>query len=69
MIVVDTSAIVAMAFGEPERASFFKTIHAAEKALISTVSVVEARMVYMSGVASALSCWWTMCCGCRSSKS
>jgi len=45
MIVVDTSAIVAMAFGEPERESFVAAILQADKALISTVSVVEARMV------------------------
>lgn len=45
MIVVDTSAIVAIAFGETERDSFVKTIQEATKALISTVSVVEARMV------------------------
>ena len=45
VIVVDTSAIVAMAFGEPEREAFLQAIQRAEKALISTVSVVEARMV------------------------
>jgi len=45
VIVVDTSAIVAIAFGEPERAVFTQVIMEADKALISTVSVVEARMV------------------------
>ena len=45
MIVVDTSAIVAMAFGEPERDAFAQVIQQADKALISTVSVLEARMV------------------------
>ena len=45
MIVVDTSAIVAMAFGEPERDRFSIAVQRADKALISTVSVVEARMV------------------------
>ena len=45
MIVVDTSAIVAMAFGEPEREVFAQAIQQADKALISTVSVLEARMV------------------------
>ena len=45
MIVVDTSAIVAMAFGEPERGAFAQVIQQADKALISTVSVLEARMV------------------------
>jgi ribonuclease VapC len=45
MIVVDTSAIVAMAFGEPEREVFALAIQQSDKALISTVSVLEARMV------------------------
>lgn len=45
MIVVDTSAIAAIAFGEPERAAFVEAIQQSGKALISTVSVVEARMV------------------------
>ena len=45
MIAVDTSAIVAIAFGEPERALFVRAIEQAGKALISMVSVVEARMV------------------------
>ena len=45
MIVVDTSAIVALAFGEPEREVFTQAIQQADKALVSTVSVVEARMV------------------------
>ncbi len=45
MIVVDTSAIVAIAFAEAEREAFVQAIQQADKALISTVSVVEARMV------------------------
>jgi ribonuclease VapC len=45
MIVVDTSAIVAIAFGEPEREAFVRAIEQSDKALISTVSAVEARMV------------------------
>jgi ribonuclease VapC len=45
MIVVDTSAIMAMVFAEPERFAFSRAIQQADKALISTVSVVEARMV------------------------
>ncbi len=45
MIVIDTSAIVAIALDEPERAGFLRVIESAERALISTVSVVEARMV------------------------
>jgi ribonuclease VapC len=45
VIVVDTSAIVAIALGEPERADFVRIIEQSEKALVSTVSAVEARMV------------------------
>jgi ribonuclease VapC len=45
VIVVDTSAIVAVAFAEPDREAFVQAIQRADKALISTVSVVEARMV------------------------
>lgn len=45
MIVADTSAIVAVAFAEPERDAFVQVLHGAERVLISTVSVVEARMV------------------------
>ena len=45
MIVVDTSAIVAIALGEPEREDFSRVIQKTDAALISTVSIVEARMV------------------------
>ena len=45
MIVVDTSAIVAIAFAEPERTDFLAVIDRADRVLISSVSVVEARMV------------------------
>jgi ribonuclease VapC len=45
VIVVDTSAIVAIAFAEPERKTFVQVIQRADRALISTTSVVEARMV------------------------
>ena len=45
MIVVDTSALVAIAFAEPEREAFVGIIEESGKALISSVSVVEARMV------------------------
>ena len=45
MIVVDTSALVAIAFAEPEREAFIRAIEGSGKALISSVSVVEARMV------------------------
>jgi len=45
MIAVDTSAIIAITFAEPERERFVEIIQQASKVLISTVSVVEARMV------------------------
>ncbi len=45
MIVADTSAIVAIAFAEPERAAFVQALERADRVLISTVSAVEARMV------------------------
>jgi ribonuclease VapC len=48
MIAVDTSALLAIVFNEPERETFFKAIREAESAFISAVSVVEARMVTYS---------------------
>jgi ribonuclease VapC len=45
VIVVDTSAIVAIAFAEPEREVFIQSVQDTDRALISTVSVVETRMV------------------------
>jgi ribonuclease VapC len=45
VIAVDTSAIVAIALGELERQDFVGVIERSGKALISTVSAVEARMV------------------------
>jgi ribonuclease VapC len=45
MIAVDTSAIVAIVFDEAERPAFRQVIQRATKSLISTVSVVEARLV------------------------
>lgn len=45
MIGVDTSAIVALAFGEPEREAITLAIQQTDKALVSTVTVLEARMV------------------------
>lgn len=45
MIVVDTSALVAIAFGEPERDDFVQVIQRAGRALICTVLALEARMV------------------------
>ena len=45
MIVIDTSAVVAVVFGEPERAAVVAAIQRAPRVLVSTVSVLEARMV------------------------
>ncbi|HLJ06717.1 MAG TPA: type II toxin-antitoxin system VapC family toxin [Acetobacteraceae bacterium] len=45
MIAVDTSAIAAIVFGEPERAAFREAILQAGRALISTASVLEVKMV------------------------
>jgi len=45
MIAVDTSALVAISLNEPERFSFLTIIRGAPKALVSTVSVVETKMV------------------------
>lgn len=45
MIAVDTSALLAIVFKEPEREAFANAILEAESALVSAVSVVEARMV------------------------
>ena len=45
MIVADTSAIIAIVFAEPEREAFIDVIRRAPRVLVSTVSMVEARMV------------------------
>ena len=45
MIVIDTSALVAIVFGEPEREAFVDIIHKAQRALISIPTALEARMV------------------------
>ncbi len=45
VIVIDTSAIVALALGEPERDAIAQVIQTSDKILISTVTVLEARMV------------------------
>ena len=45
MIAVDTSAIVAIALDEPERAAFREAILESGSALISTASVLEVKMV------------------------
>jgi len=43
--VADTSAIIAVVFAEPEREHFLDYIRLAEKVLVSSVSLVETRMV------------------------
>jgi ribonuclease VapC len=48
MIAIDTSAIVAVVFSEPERDAFRTVIRRAGRVLISTVSAVEAKMVVHS---------------------
>ena len=48
MIAVDTSAIIAIVLGEPERAAFRQALLQADKALISAVSVIELKMVLYS---------------------
>ena len=45
MIVADTSAILAIVFAEPERDAFVAAIEHAERTLVSSVTVVETRMV------------------------
>ncbi len=45
MIVVDTSALLAIALKEPERETFIRVIREREHAWISSVSVLEAGMV------------------------
>jgi ribonuclease VapC len=55
MIAVDTSALLAIVFDEPDREAFFRAILEAETALVSAATVVEARMVtYSRRGASAL---------------
>ncbi len=45
MIVVDTSALIAIVFAEPEREEFLAIVQRHERALISTPTVVETRLV------------------------
>ena len=44
-MVVDTSALVAIAFAEPERGVFLSLILQSERILISTPTLLETRMV------------------------
>ena len=45
MIVVDTSALAAILFGEPESDGYLEVLRGARSILISTATVLEARMV------------------------
>lgn len=45
MIVADTSALIAIAFDEQERAVFLDIIQQSKRVLISTPTVVETRLV------------------------
>ena len=45
MIIIDTSAIIAILKDEPERRSFTETIEQAETCVMSAVNYVEASMV------------------------
>ena len=45
MIVIDTSAVVALALAEPEREAILRTIQQANKVLLSTASLLKTRMV------------------------
>lgn len=45
MIVADTSALIAIAFAEPERAEFLDLIQQSGRVFISTPTVVETRLV------------------------
>jgi ribonuclease VapC len=49
MIVVDSSAVVAIVKGEPERIDFLNRLRAAEEARISAVNYVESSMVCEGG--------------------
>lgn len=45
MIVIDTSAISAIVFNEPEREKFLSCIEGARRVLIATPTVLESRLV------------------------
>ena len=45
MIVVDASALVAIALGEPEQAAFFNVLERAESARISPINFVESGII------------------------
>ncbi len=45
MFAIDTSAIVAIALGEPERGPFLDCVRRARRVLVATPTLVEARIV------------------------
>jgi ribonuclease VapC len=47
-VILDTSALIAILYGEPERADFARLIHDAESCRVSAVSFVELSMVVES---------------------
>jgi ribonuclease VapC len=51
-MVLDTSALLAILFDEPERRGFTETIEAAENRLLSAVSFVETSMILESRLGS-----------------
>jgi ribonuclease VapC len=48
MIVIDTSALVAILDREPERIAFFEVIAAADRCLVSAVTYQEAGQVLIA---------------------
>ncbi len=51
-MILDTSALIAVLYGEPERAHFAQLIHDAESCRVSVVSFVELSMVVESQLGS-----------------
>jgi ribonuclease VapC len=47
-VILDTSALIAVLYGEPEQADFVQLIHDAESCRVSVVSFVELSMVVES---------------------
>ena len=52
MIVIETSALIAILNHEPEREAFYETIAAADRRLVSAVSYQEAGHVFSPAAAS-----------------
>lgn len=55
MIAVDSSVLVAIVFGEPEGAAFYRRLGDEPDALVSAVSVVEAGIVVEARAGAAAS--------------